>query len=111
MSAGYRTATYLQPASLNLLHIAVGGATGRFLGQIALIEEVGEEDEITEVHDQGELDVEFRDFAFSTVGFDVVSPDVNEAADDHLSQLAAGDGNRDPPGDEKMMSSVTHAHK
>ena len=72
------------------------------------MEEVREEHEVAEVHDERELDVEVGDLALSAVALDVVGPQVYQAADDHLRQLTASDGHRDPPagqtGDETVRS-------
>ena len=68
------------------------------------MEEVREEHEVAEVHDERELDVEVGDLALSAVALDVVGPQVYQAADDHLRQLTASDGHRDPPARDRQAA-------
>ena len=45
-----------------------------------------------EVHEQGQLDVEDADFTLAARALDVVGPEVDDAADYHLTQLRRSNG-------------------
>lgn len=75
----------------------LAGARGRRGRQVRLVEEAGEQHKVAEVHGNGQLDVDRRYVARGAAGGgqEVVRPDVDRTADDHLQQLQRRDHHRD----------------
>ena len=62
--------------------------------EIRVVEEVAEEDEVAEVHEQGELDVLVGHVTLQAGLFHLDHPKVDQATHDHLNQLQGSDHHR-----------------
>ena len=73
----------------------LGVAAGTLpLPDVAVVEEVPEEDKVGEVHEEAELDVLVGHVALLALRLHLEHPEVDQAAHDHLEELQRGDDHR-----------------